>query len=72
MGFEELGGALYLDNDRYMKYVHNQPEQPWLLMMVKTPYGSVDSHYQTFEVVMSRIYCACKAMNINLGIIDTW
>jgi len=56
--------------DRYMKYVHNQPEKPWLLMMVKSPYSSSDSHYQTFEVVMHRIYCACKHLNINLGIVD--
>jgi len=71
-GFEDLGGALWLNEERYTKYVHNQPEKPWLLMMVKTPYGSVESHYQTFEVIMSRIYCAAKAMDINLGVIDLW
>lgn len=72
MGFEELGGALWLNSERYMKYVQNQPEKPWLLMLVKSPYGSVDSHYQTFEVIMSRVHCAAKAMNINFGIIDMY
>lgn len=69
-GFEDLGGALWLTQERYEKYVHNQPEKPWLLMMVKSPYGNVDAHYQTFEVIMHRIYCSCKAMGINFGLMD--
>jgi len=39
-------------------------------MMVKSPLGSVDAHYQTHEVVMHRIYCSCKAMGINFGLMD--
>lgn len=65
-----MGGALWLDTERYMKYVHNQPEKPWLIMMVKSPFGVVDAHFQTMEVVMSRIYCACKAMGVNFGLMD--
>lgn len=29
-----------------------------------------DNHFQTHEVIMSRVYCVCQALGINLGIID--
>jgi len=67
-----LGGGLWLDSERYMKYVQNHPEKPWLLMMVKSPFGTTEAHYQTFEVVMHRIYCSCKAMGINFGMVDLY
>jgi len=70
--YEEMGGALWIDYDRYMKYIHNQPEKPWLLMFVKSPYGTNDNHYQTFEVIMHRIYCSAKAMGVNFGLIDLY
>lgn len=44
-GYEEMGGGLWLTYDKYMKYVHNYPEKPWLLMFVKSPHGSTESHF---------------------------
>lgn len=53
-----------------MKYVYNRPDQPWLLMFVQSPWSSNSEHYQTHEVIMARIYCGCKALGINLGMLD--
>lgn len=62
---------MWIDHERYLKLIHAQPEKPWLLMMVKTPYSSnTENHFQTHEVIMFRIYCACKAHGINFGIMD--
>lgn len=68
--FEDLGGAMWLDQARYVKYVDGQRDKPWLLMFVKTPYSIDDNHFQTHEVIMSRVYCVCQALGINMGVID--
>jgi len=58
--FEELGGALWIDHEKYMNVIHNNKDKPWLLMMIKSPYSSAtENHFQTHEVIMFRIYCAC-------------
>lgn len=61
-----------LDAKSYDKYVANAKKgsKPWLLMFMQTPHGSSESTYQVNEMMISRMICASRALNFNLGFID--
>lgn len=66
-------GAYMLTNETYDKYVANakKGDKPWLIMIMRTPNGSNENSYQTGEMMLPRMICASKALNFNLGILDT-
>lgn len=65
-------GAIMLTDETYDQYVANakKGDKPWLVMIMRTPYGSNENSYQTGEMMLPRMICASKAMNFNLGILD--
>jgi len=68
---EDLPGAMWINQDRYKKYIYSQPEKEWLLMFVKAPFENpVESSYQTHTILMPRMYCSAKALGVNMGFID--
>ena len=61
-----------LTAETYDKYVVNakKGDKPWLVMIMRTPYGSNENSYQVGEMMLSRMACASKALNFNLGLVD--
>lgn len=47
--YEDMGGALFMTKEEYIKYVYDQPDKPWLLYFFQTPVSNIKkSHFQTY------------------------
>ncbi len=68
-------GVRQLSFDDYIKYVYGQKsDKPWLLIILKTPYGGPDGDFNISLILFKRVACVKKIFGdaVNVAFLDVF